>query len=78
MHGVMRMNVSGAGVGECDLDFGVRILTMKPEIGPNQHAVRVKYPERDRPPLHYRGQRCYALRFLTHAAYDDARWKQEL
>jgi mRNA interferase HigB len=28
--------------------------------------------------LHYRGSRCYLLRFMSHEAYDLARWKDEL
>lgn len=28
--------------------------------------------------LHYRGQRAYPLRFLTHAEYDTDRWKRQL
>ncbi|HAB19318.1 MAG TPA: hypothetical protein DCE44_23175 [Verrucomicrobiales bacterium] len=28
--------------------------------------------------LHYRGQRCYALRFLPHSEHSKNRWKDEL
>ncbi len=28
--------------------------------------------------IHYRGQRCYALRFVTHSECDEGRWSTEL
>jgi mRNA interferase HigB len=28
--------------------------------------------------IHYRGQRVYTLRFLTHPEYDDGKWKDDL